>query len=315
LREQLKHGYNACLKKADSEWVAKSRVTFISSENSDRVEQAFQTRRQEVGELFFGRFCEGGHKLKFLKVPEATIRRLSRYSRCLENLTRKGEQIVSSAQLAAYCGVNAAQVRKDLAYFGEFGIRGVGYYATELMHDIKRILGLNKEWRLAIVGIGNLGSSLLSYKDFLKQNYKIVAAFDIDPPKVIGRVSEKLGKPIEILHPDRMKEVVRERDIEVGIITTPASEAQSVVDQMVDAGIRGILNFAPAQIRVPEGFIIKNVFFTTVLDNLAYLLSTSKEITRIASEQKISTEKSADENRPRKGKDGLSSRRGDTGRF
>jgi redox-sensing transcriptional repressor len=253
--------------------------------------------------------------LKFLKVPEATIRRLSRYSRCLENLTRKGEQIVSSAQLAAYCGVNAAQVRKDLAYFGEFGIRGVGYYATELMHDIKRILGLNKEWRLAIVGIGNLGSSLLSYKDFLKQNYKIVAAFDIDPPKVIGRVSEKLGKPIEILHPDRMKEVVRERDIEVGIITTPASEAQSVVDQMVDAGIRGILNFAPAQIRVPEGFIIKNVFFTTVLDNLAYLLSTSKEITRIASEQKISTEKSADKNRPRKGKDGLSSRRGDTGRF
>jgi len=253
--------------------------------------------------------------LKFLRVPEATIRRLSRYSRCLENLTRKGEQIVSSAQLAAYCGVNAAQVRKDLAYFGEFGIRGVGYYATELMHDIKRILGLNKEWRLAIVGIGNLGSSLLSYKDFLKQNYKIVAAFDIDPPKVIGRVSEKLGKPIEILHPDRMKEVVRERDIEVGIITTPASEAQSVVDQMVDAGIRGILNFAPAQIHVPEGFIIKNVFFTTVLDNLAYLLSTSKEITRIASEPKISAEKSADENRPRKGKDGLSSRRGDTGRF
>ncbi len=216
--------------------------------------------------------------MKFLKVPEATIRRLSRYSRCLENLIRQGEKVVSSAQLAAQCGVNAAQVRKDLAYFGEFGIRGVGYYANELTQDIKRILGLNKEWKMAIVGIGNLGSALLLYKDFLKQNYKIVAAFDIDPPRVIGRVSEKLGKPIEIIHPDRMKEIVRERHIEVGIITTPASEAQKVADQMVEADIRGILNFAPTQIHVPEQFIVKNVFFTTVLDNLAYLLSSKKAI-------------------------------------
>jgi redox-sensing transcriptional repressor len=154
------------------------------------------------------------------------------------------------------------------------------------MQDIKRILGLNKEWRMAIVGIGNLGSALLSYKDFLKQNYKIVAAFDIDPPRVVGRVSEKLGKPVEILHPDRMKEVVRERDVEVGIIATPASEAQNVADQMVEAGIRGILNFAPAQIHVPEGFIVKNVFFTTVLDNLAYLLSSTTAIAKTAGDQR-----------------------------
>lgn len=234
--------------------------------------------------------------MKFLKVPEATIRRLSRYSRCLENLIRKGEKVVSSAQLAAHCGVNAAQVRKDLAYFGEFGTRGVGYYANELMHDIKGILGLNKEWRMAIVGIGNLGSALLLYKDFLKQNYKIVAAFDIDPPKVIGRVSEKLGKPIEILHPDRMKEVVRERNVEVGIITTPASEAQNVANQMVDAGIKGVLNFAPAQLHVPEGFIVKNVFFTTVLDNLAYLLSSNTAITKITPLQRNRTEKGVNEN-------------------
>lgn len=228
--------------------------------------------------------------MKFPKVPEATIRRLSRYSRCLENLTRRGEKVVSSAQLAAHCGVNAAQVRKDLAYFGEFGIRGVGYYASELLHDIKSILGLNKEWKMAIVGIGNLGSALLSYKDFLKQNYKIVAAFDIDPPKVIGRVSEKLGKPIEILHPDRMREIVKERNIEVGIIATPASEAQLAANQMVEAGIRGILNFAPAQIHVPEGFIVKNVFFTTVLDNLAYLLSSNRAIVTAAPGQPSGSE-------------------------
>jgi len=211
--------------------------------------------------------------LRYSKVPEATIRRLSRYSRCLEELEDKGEKVVSSAQLANKCAVNSAQVRKDLAYFGEFGIRGVGYYVKDLHNDIKRILGLNKEWRMGVIGIGNLGSALLAYKDFLKQNYKIVAAFDIDPPKVIGRVSEKFGKPVEILHINRIKEVAKERNIEIGLITTPPSEAQKVANLLVESGVRGILNFAPAQVTVPEGCVIKDVFFTTVLDNLAYLLS------------------------------------------
>ena len=216
---------------------------------------------------------KGGTTLRYSKVPEATIRRLSRYSRCLEELEDKGEKVVSSAQLANKCAVNSAQVRKDLAYFGEFGIRGVGYYVKDLHNDIKRILGLNKEWRMGVIGIGNLGSALLAYKDFLKQNYKIVAAFDIDPPKVIGRVSEKFGKPVEILHINRIKEVAKERNIEIGLITTPPSEAQKVANLLVESGVRGILNFAPAQVTVPEGCVIKDVFFTTVLDNLAYLLS------------------------------------------
>ena len=213
--------------------------------------------------------------MKYSKVPEATIRRLSRYSRCLEEMEEKEEKVVSSAQLANKCMVNSAQVRKDLAYFGEFGIRGVGYYVKDLLNDIKRILGLNKEWRMAVIGMGNLGSALLSYKDFLKQNYKIVAAFDIVPPKVIGRVSEKLGKPVEVLHINRIREVAKERRIDIGIIATPASEAQGVANLLVEAGVRGILNFAPAQITTPEGFVVKDVFFTTVLDNLAYLLSNS----------------------------------------
>ena len=213
--------------------------------------------------------------MKYSKIPEATIRRLSRYSRCLEEMERSGEKVVSSAQLASKCMVNAAQVRKDLAYFGEFGIRGVGYYVKDLLQDIKRILGLNREWRMALIGVGDLGSALMSYKDFLKQNYKIVAAFDVDPSKVIGKISEKLGKPVEILHVSRLKEVARERKIEIGLIATPPSEAQNAVNMLVDAEIRGILNFAPAQITVPEGFIVKDVFFTTILDNLAYLLSNS----------------------------------------
>jgi len=211
--------------------------------------------------------------LKYSKIPEATIRRLSRYARCLEQMDERGEKVLSSAQLANKCMVNAAQVRKDLAYFGEFGIRGVGYYVKDLLSDIKRILGLNREWRMALIGVGNLGSALLSYKDFLKQNYKIVAAFDIDPPKVIGRVSEKLGKPVEVLHINRLKEVAKERKIEIGLIAAPPSEAQSVADLLVDAEIRGILNFAPVQITVPDGFVVKDVFFTNILDNLAYLLS------------------------------------------
>jgi len=211
--------------------------------------------------------------LKYSKIPEATIRRLSRYSRCLEQMEEKGEKVVSSAQLANKCMVNAAQVRKDLAYFGEFGIRGVGYYVKDLLSDIKRILGLNKEWRMALIGVGSLGSALLSYKDFLKQNYKIAAAFDIDPPKVIGRVSEKLGKPVEILHINRLREVAKERKIEIGLIATPPSEAQGVANLLVEAEVKGILNFAPAQIIVPEGYVVRDVFFTNILDNLAYLLS------------------------------------------
>jgi redox-sensing transcriptional repressor len=216
---------------------------------------------------------KGVTKLKYNKIPEATIRRLSRYSRCLEEMDEKGEEVVSSAQLANKCIVNAAQVRKDLAYFGEFGIRGVGYYVKDLLNNIKKILGSNKEWRMGLIGVGNLGAALLAYKDFLKQNYKIIASFDIDPPKVIGRVSEKLGKPVEVFHINRIKEVVRERKIDIGIIATPPSEAQSAANLLVEAEVRGILNFAPVQIIVPEGFVVKDVFFSTILDNLAYLLS------------------------------------------
>ncbi len=175
--------------------------------------------------------------MKHSKIPEVAIRRLSAYSRCLEELRERGEKIVSSTQLATQCKVKDSQVRQDLDYFGRFGTRGVGYHVKDLLFDIKRILGSNKEWRMAVIGIGNLGSALLGYKDFLKQNYKIVAAFDIDPPKVIGRVSEELGKPMEVLHINRIKEVAKERKIEIGMITTPPSEAQNAADMLVEAGV------------------------------------------------------------------------------
>jgi redox-sensing transcriptional repressor len=213
--------------------------------------------------------------LKYSKISESTIRRLSRYYRYLEQLEERDGKVISSAQLAAKCMVNSNQLRKDLNFFGEFGTRGLGYHVKGLLSDIRGVLGLNKEWRIAVIGIGDLGSSLLAYNDFLRQNYKIVAAFDVDPLKVIGRVSEKLGQPVEILHTNRIKEVAKERKIEIGLITTPSSEAQNVADMLVEAEVRGILNFAPTQITVPKGYVLKNIFFTTVLDNLAYLLSNS----------------------------------------
>lgn len=132
---------------------------------------------------------------KYAKIPEATIRRLSNYLKCLSDLELRNERVASSALIANMCNVNAAQVRKDFAYFGEFGIRGMGYNVKELKKHIKEILGINREWRIAVVGIGNMGSALLVYKDFLKQNYKIVAAFDIVPEKVIGHISERVENP------------------------------------------------------------------------------------------------------------------------
>lgn len=133
---------------------------------------------------------------KYAKIPEATVRRLSNYLKCLAELETKNEKVASSALIANLCNVNAAQVRKDFAYFGEFGIRGMGYNIKDLKRHIKEILGINREWRIAVIGVGNMGSALLVYKDFLKQNYKIVAAFDISPEMVIGHISERVGKPV-----------------------------------------------------------------------------------------------------------------------
>lgn len=210
---------------------------------------------------------------KYPKIPEATVRRLSSYLKCLEELESKNEKVASSSTLASISNVNPAQVRKDFAYFGEFGIRGMGYNIAELKGHIKKILGIDREWRIAVVGIGNLGSALLVYKDFLKQNYRIVAAFDIDPVKVIGHISERMGRPVEILHVNRLKEVVEVRDIEIGIITVPPNEAQKVANQLVEAGIKGILNLSPAPVSAPDNVKVRNLFFTSALDNLVYYLT------------------------------------------
>lgn len=199
----------------------------------------------------------------------ATINRLSIYMRTLQDLIDEDIDVISSERLAKQCGVNPAQIRKDLAYFGEFGVRGVGYRVSDLIGQIKEILGLNRPWNLAMVGLGNLGSALIRHGNFIKHGYIFTAAFDQDPQKI----GKRLPNGLIINHVDELEEIIKERDVHVGIIATPAASAQSVANQLVLAGINGILNFAPVQIQVPDCCHVENVDFTIKLDTIAYHLS------------------------------------------
>lgn len=207
--------------------------------------------------------------MKFAKIPMATINRLSIYMRTLQDLAEEELDVISSERLAKQCGVNPAQIRKDLAYFGEFGVRGVGYRVSELINQIKEILGLNHPWNLAMIGLGNLGSALIRHGNFIKHGYIFTAAFDTDRQKI----GKRLPNGLIINHIDELEELCKEREVHVGIIATPASAAQSIANQLVLAGINGILNFAPVQIQVPDCCHVENVDFTIKLDSIAYHLS------------------------------------------
>jgi redox-sensing transcriptional repressor len=209
--------------------------------------------------------------MKFAKIPMATINRLSIYLRNLDELIVNDVDVISSERLAKQCGVNPAQIRKDLAYFGEFGVRGVGYRVKDLYSQIQEILGLNRPWNMALFGVGNLGSALIRHANFLKHGYRFVAAFDVDAEKI----GKKLTNGLVIEHVDRFEEVVKERNVEMGIIAVPPASAQSVANQLILAGINGILNFSPVQIQVPDCCRVENVDFSIKLDNLAYHISST----------------------------------------
>ena len=202
------------------------------------------------------------------KIPEMTIRRLSVYTRCLLQLEEDGVQTISSQELAERFNLNSAQVRKDLAYFGEFGVRGIGYHVTGLKAELQRILGLDREWPVALVGLGNLGSALFHYKGFSRQGFRIAVVFDEDPAK-IGRDIE--GVPIVGMR-DLAREV-RARQIQIAILAVPAEAAQGVTDLLVAAGIKAVLNFAPARLRVPREARLKNVDLSIELETLSFYLA------------------------------------------
>ncbi len=202
------------------------------------------------------------------KIPEMTIRRLSVYTRCLLQLEEDGVKTVSSQELAERFNLNSAQVRKDLAYFGEFGVRGIGYYVSGLKAELQRILGLDREWPVVLVGFGNLGSALFHYKGFGKQGFRIAAIVDEDPAKVAREVDEVPVIPIR-----DMARAVKARSIQIAIVAVPPEAAQSVADQLVAAGIRAILNFAPTRLKVPRDVRLKHVDLSIELETLSFYLA------------------------------------------
>lgn len=202
------------------------------------------------------------------KISESTVSRLSHYYRVLEEVSAEGEKVVSSQLLAEREGITSAQVRKDLSYFGSFGRRGLGYSVDHLREQIRAILGLNRRWRVAVVGAGHIGSALLAYRGFQSQGFDIVAVFDADP-KHFGRESG----PLEVRD---IAQLSAEDAIDIGVIATPVRAAQEVADALVAAGVRGILNFAPRKLRVPEGITLRNVDMTMEFESLSFVLSQTR---------------------------------------
>ena len=202
------------------------------------------------------------------KIPEMTIRRLSLYTRCLVQLEEDGIKTISSQALAERFNLNSAQVRKDLAYFGEFGVRGIGYYVSGLKAELQKILNLDREWQVALVGYGNLGSALFRYKGFARQGFRISAIFDDDPAKA-GRAAD--GVPI--LPMSDLPREVKARNLQIAIVAVPAESAQAVTDKLVAAGIKGVLNFAPSRIRVGREVRLKNVDLSIELETLSFYLA------------------------------------------
>jgi redox-sensing transcriptional repressor len=199
------------------------------------------------------------------EVPKAVVNRLSLYLRELQQLLRGGHETISSSHLGNLLGFSDAQVRKDLAYFGHFGYPGIGYRCEELVAAIRKILGTDLNWPVAMVGAGNLGRALLGYKGFGTQNFRIAAAFDVDPSKSNATIE---GVPVYPL--EKLAEVVREQKIKLGMIVVPATAAQSVADKLVAAGIEGIVNFAPVTIAVPPSVRLVGVDLAMELEQLSF---------------------------------------------
>jgi len=202
------------------------------------------------------------------RIADSTVRRLSLYLRFLEESAQKGLVTISSDELARRGGTTSAQVRKDLSFFGSFGKRGLGYSVPELTESLREILGLRREWQVIIVGAGKIGTALAQYRGFRQRGFRVVAVYDRDP--------RKIGTQWDSLTVRDMANI--ERDIateqpDIAVLATPAEEAQSVVDRLVRAGIRAVLNFAPVQIQVPADVTLKTVNMAMELEGLSFALT------------------------------------------
>lgn len=209
--------------------------------------------------------------MKSQKIPEATIIRLSVYSRYLRQLEKNGVTTVSSGTIAEGVNGSPAQVRKDLAYFGEFGTRGVGYNVNDLNRYISKILGIDNKWNVIIVGAGNLGAALSQYKGFEERGFNILAMFDNDPKKI----GQKAGK-LQVYALSEMADFVKKNNVKIGVIAVPADFAQDIVDIMVNSGIVAILNFAPKVVSVPYYVEYRNVDLAVNMEVLSFNMTSQK---------------------------------------
>ncbi len=205
-------------------------------------------------------------------IPNATIERLPLYYRCLDKLANfEDVDVVSSKDLGGRLGIPPTQVRKDLSYYGEFGRRGVGYDVFDLKRSVGKILGVDEVWTTILVGAGNLGRALVDYKGFEKMGMKLVGVLDADSSKV----GNKIGG-IEVKDTNKMEKIVEENDAKLGIITVPTDAAQEVADDMVEAGIKAIWNFAPTRLHVPDDITVRNEDLAIGIVSLIYHLSWKK---------------------------------------
>jgi redox-sensing transcriptional repressor len=204
-------------------------------------------------------------------LSRASVQRLSLYLRQLEGLLRDGTAKVSSSTLGEALALTDAQVRKDLASLGNLGHPGIGYAVSELAAAIRRVLGIDREWRAALVGVGNLARALLRYPGFVERGFRIVALFDSDPAKVGQSIDH-----LQIHAAERMPEIIAATGAQLGVMTVPSHSAQAVADALVAAGVRGLLNFASGVLRVPAGVSLVSVDLTVQLEQLAFLVQTSE---------------------------------------
>lgn len=210
--------------------------------------------------------------MTYQEIPDVVIRRLPIYARSLAYLEEEGVKSVSSQELGERIGVTAAQIRKDLSYFGEFGKQGIGYDVKLLLGQIRRILGLTEEWPVALVGVGQLGQAIARYEGFRARGIMINALFDSAPEK-IGTTINDLPIHDEAL----LEDVVREHEIRLAIVAVPAHRAQEVVDRLVRAGVRGILNYAPTVVQVPDHVWVRYIDPVALLHSMTYYLAREEE--------------------------------------
>ena len=214
--------------------------------------------------------CESIHKhaATLKRIADSTVRRLSAYLRFLEDFEGRGLATISSDELARRGGTTSAQVRKDLSFFGSFGKRGLGYSVPELAGRLREILGLERQWKVIILGAGKIGAALVAYRGFRQRGFHILAAYDSNAGKV-GTTLE--GIPVR--HIDQLEKDVSKDSPDIAVITVPAENAQAVVERVVRAGIKAVLNFAPIQLQVPADVTVKNVNMAMELEGLSFALT------------------------------------------